>query len=56
MQQRHPELHSDINAPQIDSFAPARHQRFRHRFFVALFIGLVGLTGFMIVLATILYG
>jgi uncharacterized membrane protein len=56
MQQRHQGLHSDINTPQIDSFAPAHYQRFRRRFFVALFIGLVGLIGFMIVLATILYG
>ena len=56
MQHRHSGLHSDINSAQIDAFAPVRRQRFRRRFFVALFVGLVGLTGFMIVLATVLYG
>lgn len=56
MQHRHPGFHSDINAPQIDSFAPVRYQRFRRRFFVALFVGMVGLVGFIIILATILYG
>jgi hypothetical protein len=56
MQHRHPGLHPDINASQIGPFAPVRYRRFRRRFFVALFVGVVGLVGFIIILATILYG
>lgn len=56
MQHRQSGLHSDINTSLINAPTPVYHQRFRRRFFVALFIGLVGLTGFIIILATTFYG
>ncbi|HHY54033.1 MAG TPA: hypothetical protein GYA08_01225 [Chloroflexi bacterium] len=49
-------FHAHFNTAPIDALPPVRRQRFRRRFFVALFVGVVGLTGFMIVLAMALSG
>lgn len=56
MQRQSPGFHANFDAAPIDAFPPVRRQRFRRRFFIALFIGVVGLTGFMIVLAVALSG
>jgi len=56
MQRPTPRLQANIDAAPIDALPPVRYRRFRRRFFVALFIGMIGLTGFLIVLAIALYG
>jgi len=56
MQRQSTGFHANIDASQIDALSPVRYRRFRRRFFVALFIGMVGLTGFLIVLSIALYG
>jgi hypothetical protein len=56
MQRQSSGFHANIDAPQLDALTPVRYRRFRRRFFVALFIGMVGLAGFLIVLVIALYG
>ena len=55
MQRQSTGFHANLDASQIEALSPVRHRRFRRRFFVALFIGMIGLTGFLIVLAITLY-
>lgn len=57
MRQRQPPmLRSKVDAPQFGVSTAKGYLRFRRRFFVALFIALLGLTGFLAVLAVAIHG
>lgn len=56
MQRQSTGFHANIDSSSVGSLPPVRYRRFRRRFFVALSIGLLGLTGFLIVLSIALYG
>ncbi|HQY90380.1 MAG: hypothetical protein WAU00_04425 [Caldilinea sp.] len=55
-QRQQPMFRPEIDASQFGASTAKSHLRFRRRFFIALFIALLGLTGFLVVLAVAIHG